>query len=198
MKLSLGIFLFLLANSAFAQSVNLGFNSTQSGRNVTLVYEKQVKQHEFSFGIGYNFNKGDYQNYGYKKSLYATTAAQRINLNFTYQRYIFDNLGCIKPFVFYDFQAKYAPSKTDFPDIFYIDSSGDRIYSENIKSFGPFAWLENNIGIGFTADITDKFYLKQKFGGGVMFILGEENQLGNKPYYSELSTLLNFSVGMRL
>lgn len=200
MKLSLGIFLLLLANSAFSQSVNIGFNSTHSGRNVTAVYEKQVKQHEFSFGIGYNINRyiePDNQYNFYKKRLFATNTVGHINLNFTYQRYVFSNLTCIKPFVFYDLQAKYSSTRNQFPYIVTIAPDGGLIYTEHTVAFGPFTWLENNIGIGFTADITDKFYLKQKFGAGMVFILGEQ-QVPGQNFNWEFSTLLSFSVGMRL
>lgn len=201
MKYLSGIILLLLSTTAFSQSINVGFNSTHSGRNVTVQFEKQFKKHEFSIGLGYNINKyahPDNQNYIYKKRFYASNAAEHLNLNLTYQRYVLPNLDCIKPFLFYDFQGRYGSTHNDLTG--WVSSTGDggRVYTEHMASFGPFAWLENNIGIGFTADITDRFYLKQKFGGGAMLIVGSDKQLPGDGVEWELSTLIHFSVGMRL
>lgn len=201
MKTIIAPFFLLLASTAFSQSISIGFNVTQSGRNVTAVYAKQVKLHEFSFGIGYNINRyahPDNQFNLYKKRLYATNVLEHINLNFGYQHSIFNALKCVKPFLFFDFQAKYAPTRNKFPDRVTVNSEGELIYTKAVATFGPYTWLENNVGIGFTANITDKFYIKQKFGAGIMLILGTDEHLPSKYVKSGISTLLNFSLGMRL
>lgn len=195
-----------------AQSINIGFNSTHAGRNLTGQYETAKGKNEFSFGIGFNINKiahNDDQNNFYKKRLYATETLNYLNLNFTYQRYIFsDKVKSIEPFVFYDLQAKYSTTRNRLILPYEYDSSlvvsnpeQGILYREYIEYFGPFLWLENNVGIGFKAMLTEKFYIKQRFGVGVNLILGHDDQILYRRFSWfdwEFSTLMHLSIGMKI
>jgi hypothetical protein len=195
-----------------SQSVNLAFNSTRAGRNVTVQYELVKENHEWSFGLGVNINKmahNDDQGNVYKKRMFATEPLHYLNLNATYQRYIFTGLkGCIKPFVFYDVQAKYSPTRNRFflpvgidSTNFQNDPEGSILYKEFIRSYGPFFWLENNIGIGFKAQITEQWYIKQRFGVGLMFTIGDDDLLADRidsRVNWEFAELLHFGVGMNI
>lgn len=201
----------LLSHASFSQSILLGYNSTASGRNLTVQYEIARKSHEFSMGLGYNINRyahPDDQSNFYKKRLYATEPYHHVNLNLTYQRYILTKkVKGIRPFLFYDLQAKYSTTMSRFVLPFRYDPSlvvnkpeEGILYRETVNYFGPFTWIENNIGIGFTADLTDKIYIKQRFGVGTHFILGYDDRIGHKLFswfYWEFATLMHFSVGYR-
>lgn len=216
MKYFISSILILFPFYLFSQSLNFGFNSTHSGRNVTLAYEKQWKNHEFSFGVGYNVNKlahNDDQFNFYKKRLFATDPEHHLNIAFTYQRYVLAKIKNIKPFVFYDLQLKYSTTRNRFFLPYTYDSTlvANRpeegiLYREYIENFGPFTWVEQNIGIGFIADLTHRIYLKQRFGVGVDLILGYEDKILDKRNFEnsrfewfdwEFSTLMQFSVGYR-
>lgn len=205
------VFFFLIFQDLAAQSIDIGFNSTHSGRNITAQYELLKGKNEFSFGLGININKlaqNDDQNNFYKKRLFATEVAHYLNLNFTYQRYILSNkIRNIEPFVFYDLQAKYSTTRSRlilphaFDSTLVVNKPEQGIlYRETIENFGPFAWLENNIGIGFKAMITERLYIKQRFGVGVDLILGYDDQILYRRFSWfdwEFSTLMQFSVGYK-
>lgn len=217
MKTIISCLLIMTSSFLFSQSLNFGFNSTHSGRNVTLLFEQRIKNHEFSFGLGYNINKlahNDDQGNIYKKRLYATKPVQHLNLELAYQRYVFPQMKSIKPFIFYDIQIKYSTTRNRFFFGYTYDSTlvvnrpeDGILYREYIRYYGPFTWVEQHIGIGFEADLTDRIYLKQRFGVGVDFILGYEDSLANKRktvngryewFDWEFSTLMHFSIGYRL
>ncbi len=195
-----------------AQMLNIGFNSTDAGRNITVQYEKKMIQNEYSFGLGVNINMyghPDNQNNFYRKRLYATKWHHYFNADFTYQMYIFnEKTTAVKPFVFYDLQAKYSTTRNQMVLPYTYDSTlvvnrpeDGILYRERIEYFGPFWWLENNIGIGFTADITDRIYIKQRIGMGVDLILGYDDQIVPKLFTWwgwEFSGLIHTSIGIRL
>jgi hypothetical protein len=210
--LFLTVFSLIVSYSSYSQSVNLSFNSTRAGRNVTVQYEFVKENHEWSFGLGVNINKmahNDDQGNVYKKRMFATEPLHHLNLNATYQRYIFPKLkGCIKPFIFYDLQAKYSPTRNRFflpvgidSTNFQNDPEGSILYKEFIRSYGPFLWLENNIGIGFKAQITERWYVKQRFGVGLMFTIGDDDLLADRidsRVNWEFAELLHFGIGMNI
>src|SRR5690554_1149745 len=204
------IFLFLVYQHLPGQGINIAFNSTASGRNLTGQYETTKGKNEFSFGVGVNLNnlrQIEIHDDIYRKKLFATKPHHHINLNFTYQRYVFvDKVKCLEPFLFYDLQAKHAVAAhlTNYVDYDSTLVAGRLeegiVYMEFMEYFGPFFWIENNIGIGFKTMLTENLYIKQRFGVGVNFILGYEYKLSPAVYKWfdwEFSSLLHFSVGYR-
>lgn len=202
----------LVSYNSYCQGLNLAFNSTRAGRNVTVQYEFEKQNHEWSFGLGVNINKrahNDDQGNVYKKRMFATEPLHYLNFNATYQRYIFTKLkGCLKPFVFYDLQAKYSTTRNRFffpvgidSTNFQNDPDGSILYKEFIRSYGPFLWLESNIGIGFKARLTDLWYIKQRFGVGLVSIIGDDDLLADRidsKVVWEFAELLHFGVGINI
>jgi len=127
-------------------------------------------------------------------------AFQHLNFNFSYQRFILKNTKSIRPFAFYDVQAKHAhtrgtvsftPSTEQNPTA--MDGDG-YVYSPD-----PFTWVEQTIGLGFTADLTERFYLKQRFGVGINLMFADQtaNSSNRTAPTWEFGSLLSFGVGMR-
>ncbi len=173
----------VLSISIYSQDLGVNYNSTGSGRNITLNYTRNIVHNGISLGIGYNINsikQPDDQGNIYYKRLYATKPYQHLNFNLSYQHDIFYNLEHIKPFIFYDLQVKYSTTRSsmylpyDYDSTYLNTPNPDDgiLYKNYIPYFGPFTWIENSIGIGFKVDITDRFYLKQRFGAGIFFIYG--------------------------
>lgn len=211
MKVPLTFILFyIICDWLPAQSVNLGFNSTDSGRNVSLQYENSQGSSEFSYGLCINinnFHQIEMRSDLYRKKLYATKGYHFVGLNFTYHRYIsIAEKSCLIPFIFYDSQTKYSTAAF-LSTIVEYDSTLVQTRPEQgivgrqvLDYFGPFFWFENNIGIGFRAMLTDRFYIKQRFGLGVNLILGHDDQILYRRFSWldwEFSTLIHFSVGYR-
>jgi|TARA_B110000908_G_scaffold59966_1_gene72844 hypothetical protein len=208
MKLSPIIFLLLLSSFAYSQNIGLQYYSTKSGRNITLTFSKTINKSLIGLGLGYNINsmkQPDDQNNVYHKRLFATKPIQHLNFNFFYNRKVLNQLKNIQPFVFYDFQLKHSTTRTrsflphsyDSTETYNKPEEGI-LYKEYIENFGPFTWLENNIGVGFEVNIYNKLYLNQKAGFGATFIFGPEPKLLKTRAVMELNFFLSIGINYKL
>lgn len=177
------IILSIFSLSLYSQDLGINYNSTGAGRNITVNYIKNISHNAISIGIGYNINiirQPDDEANIYYKRLYATKPIHYLNFNLSYQHDIFNNLKNIKPFIFYDLQVKYSTTRSSMYipynyDSTYLNTPNPEdgiLYKNYIAYFGPYTWIENSIGIGFKVDISDRFYLQQRFGAGIHFIYG--------------------------
>jgi len=203
------IFLSFIINHLQAQtSLQASFNSTFSGRNISLLLTKSIKEkHEIGAGLRvnlYNLNGNlahtDDQNNTFKKRLYMTEPLHYFGLTGFYHRNIFRKWNSVKPFVFYDLQVTYSTTRNRMLLPYTYDTNGDVLYKEYIEFFGPFTWVEQHIGIGFKANLFNNFFLTQKVGFGSTFILGYDKKLLSK-YFDwfdwNFSGLLNVGIGYR-
>ena len=175
------------------------FNSIGSGRSINLLASGQVKnRHEFGGGLRFNINKyahNDDQHNVYKKRMYATKPLHYFGVEGFYHIHLLQKLPHIDFFAFYDIQFVYSTTGSRF-----------LCYESVMGHFGPFTWIEQNIGIGFTVDIWKNFFLIQRLGGGTRFILGKdpppnENKkvwLPYKPPFEwECGYVLSVGIGYR-
>lgn len=199
------LFAFFHIAVSFAQSdLYLNFNSTYSGRNLSFTYSKYVlDRNEFGVGLRYNINSiahPDDQNNTYKKRLYATEAYQHIGAELFYNRRVLTSLSFINPFLFYNLQLSYSTTRNRMFLPYSYDSSGDVLYKELIEIFGPYFWVEQNIGIGYKVNLNGNWYIQHKLGFGTSFILGYEEKLVNK-YFNwftwEFGYLISVGIGYR-
>lgn len=179
-KFHLILFVFL-ANTTFAQTdIISAFNSTHSGRSIVLLGSKTINgKHEIGIGLRYNINKiahNDDQNNVFLKRQYATNFLQHWGIESFYHYYLFDKLNAVKPFLFYDLQLSYSETRNRmFLPAMEHEELGT-LYKEVIEFFGPFTWVEQCVGMGFKAEITEQFLLYQKMGFGTTFILGKDEK----------------------
>lgn len=179
MKQLLFYFLFFCSININAQTeLATTFNSTHSGRNIALSISKTYSsKNEFGGGVRYNLGMlamPDDQNNVFYKRLYPSEFYQNWGIIGYYHRYILKKWEYVRPFLFYDIQATYSTTRnrTLTPTGYAVD--GHNLYVEYIDRWGPFTWIEQNIGIGFKADLTDRFFIMQKIGFGNCFILGKD------------------------
>ncbi|HNW68897.1 MAG TPA: hypothetical protein PKI01_00730 [Bacteroidales bacterium] len=194
----------LLLNLQAQTQIFSGFNSTHSGRSITLVVSKTfANRHEFGGGLRFNINKlahPDDQNNVYLKRLYATKPLHYFGIETFYHFYFFKKWAHVKPFVFYDLQATYSTTRNRMFLPYTYTTNGIVLYKEYIELFGPFTWVEQNIGLGFKVDLFNNFFLHEKIGLGTAFILGYDDMLLNKTFNWfawEFSPLLNVGIGYR-
>lgn len=175
------------------------FNSTASGRNISICYSKLIKdKNEIGGGMRININsitQHDDQSNIYHKRLYASNFLQHFGLQLFYHRYFFEK-WTVKPFVFYDYQMAYSTTRTSMYIPHTYDINGDILYKNFIEYFGPFLWIEQSVGVGFKVKVFGSFYLVQQFGLTVMFILGEEDQLPQREFEFPLEFGQIISVGI--
>jgi hypothetical protein len=199
-------FFFLSVN---AQNVSLNYYSTGAGKNITLAYSKEIKTMEFGIGLGCNINsikQPDDQPNIYYKRLFATKPLHFLNFNLYYNQYIFNRFDQFKPYIFYDFQMKYSTTRSNMYIIDRIDSTiissdpaDQYLYRNYTEYFGPFLWIENNLGLGMKINITEKLYISQKIGLGIHFIIGEEPKLfmNKNSMLWEFHDFYAFTVGFK-
>jgi len=200
------LLLCLSTSYVFAQTdIVVAYNSNHSGRNASLTASKFLSgRHELGFGLRFNFNKfahPDDQNNTFKKRLYATKPLHHLGLEGFYHLYLFSKLKNIKPFIFYDMQITHSPTRNRSLLPYSSLSDGTVLYKEHINNFGPFTWLEQNIGIGFRANITSNCFIQQKIGYGTSFIMGYDDMLLGKIFNWfdwEFGYLINVGIGYRL
>ncbi len=163
---------------------------------------------EFGIGLGCNINsikQPDDQNNIFYKRLFATDIVHFLNLNLFYNQYVFNKFDQFKPYIFYDFQMKYSTTRTSMYIIDRIDSTiissdpaDQYLYRNYIEYFGPFLWIENTLGIGMKIMINEHFFITQKFGIGVHFIIGDEPKLFKQNFEWEFHDFFSFSIGYKL
>lgn len=189
MRIIFILLIILLGFSSFAQTELVSaFNSTASGRNVSLLISKTKNSHEFGGGIRYNIGKlampDDQENLYYKR-LYPSTLGQHFGLQTFYNYYILKNWEHLKPFLFFDLQGTYSTTRNRY------------FGQQKATRYGPFTWLEQYIGIGFKVDLPNNFFVTQKIGGGGMLIFGEDETLLKESADWEFGGLINVGIGYR-
>jgi hypothetical protein len=162
-------------------ALSFSFNATESGRNVAIDYSKMFKaKHEIGAGLRININsitQPDDQGNIFYKRLYALNFYQFFGLHLYYHRLVFEKWQCVKPYLFYDLQLAASTTRSSAYVPFSYDTNGDVLYKNYIEYFGPFIWIDQNIGIGFKAKLFKSLYLFENFGLGMTLIIGEDKTL---------------------
>ncbi len=190
--------------NVFGQEIGIDYFSTGAGENITVNYTQNIRHNGFTIGLGCNLNsikQSDDQNNIYYKRLYATKPIHYLNINASYQRYVFNHLEHIHFFAFYNFQMKYSTTRTrmyipyTYDTTLVVNAPEDGILYKNVvEYFGPFFWLENSIGIGTKVNITDKLAIQQKIGGGIHLIIGDDIKLFKPTTEWEFIGLINIGL----
>ncbi len=175
-----------------------------AGRSITLGISKPIKYNfEFGGGIRVNLNRiahNDDQGKVFYKRLFATEPLHYFGIQGYINKNILRRWEKLEPFIFYDVQATYSTTRNRFFLPFTYWTDGTVLYKEHLRFWGPFTWLEQNIGIGFKANLFGNWFFHQKVGVGMTFVLGYEEELAVKlfnPFDWEIGMLLNVGVGYR-
>ena len=213
MKKSLKKVVFVIVFTGFVQSsfaqirVCPVFNSIGSGRSINLLASGQIKnRHELGGGLRININKythNDDQDNMLKKRMYATKPLHFFGIEGFYQIHLLQKLQYIDFFTFYDIQVCYSTTGNRWT----FTTEKDPISGKYVMAhFGPFTWIEQNIGVGFTVDIWKNFFFVQRLGGGTRFVLGIDKPLSEtkdhlwqnkEPFTFEFGYLLSVGIGYR-
>ena len=167
-KIKIIVFIIVLAgfiqNSTAQVRVYPVFNSITSGRSINILASGQFKnRHELGGGLRININKyahNDDQSKIYFKRMYATKPLHYFGIDGFYHIHFLQKLQHIDFFAFYDIQVCYSTTGNRMP------------FESEMRHFGTFTWIEQNIGIGFSVDIWKNFFITQRLGAGTNFILG--------------------------
>ncbi|KAA3630284.1 MAG: hypothetical protein DWQ02_18170 [Bacteroidetes bacterium] len=166
--------LFLLGSfNAFSQTshIHLGAYTNNSGRNVVINFGWNFENSSLDLGVKYLFRNAPYDSAGhlYYRRFYPETFVEHWGLNFMYRYYfhlpkIDNNL-----FVFTNLQSTRAGVRNTI----FLSSNDQQSDTVVEYKFDNVCQLENNIGIGFRARVTEKLSMHLGCGGGVSLIFNE-------------------------
>ena len=155
----------------FAQDeITLAYNSVHIGRNVSLAYYRNIKQHAIIAGIKYQINSliQDNQNEIFKKRFYATDFYEHWGFVVGY-RYTLKRINFVKPFIFYEMQLTNSHTRNEFVFPVGVDQNGIVYYTKDIVYQGPTFALDNYVGFGLNIPIFGFLSITQKIGFGGVF-----------------------------
>lgn len=186
-------------------AVFFGFNNTDSGRSISASYMKEKEKFDWGIGLGMNIRRiaqPDNFNHTYRKRLYPYEPIHFIAYNAFYHKKIFRHLQSIQPFLFYDLQVRYSPTRTEtISEAGILDSVEQTyFYVKDVYKFGPYYWAENTFGIGFKFELTERLLFQQKVGMGINLIMGRDKYgfINHKPYLTwEAAHLFQFGLVYR-
>lgn len=172
MKLFTLVFLFLLISTSttFAQlDLELSYNDTHVGRNFNLLLKKNFKEGKHTLYGGLKYHIGnrihDNQNNTYWNRFYPRNFLQSIGLTVGYQRN-YNLLTKAKFFWFFD--SQFTSSGTYGVDYLPIYNS-EELYRRWVAIADEIKAQENNFGIGIKTDLSEKWSLIVRGGGGIVF-----------------------------
>lgn len=200
----------LLCQFTIAQSLIGGYNSTASGHSLSLDYNIKKNKSELGVGIGINLPvryQGDGINEYFGKKLYPVKSHEFIAIKTYFHQLIYE-MGNFRSYAFYDLQLRRSGARTQTYYGIGYDSTLVKnrpedgiIYVEGIDEYGPYFWIENTVGLGMDINISNNFFIRQKFGLGVTMIYGHDkgnisvNHFGRTHIYGFLAY---FGVGYKL
>jgi hypothetical protein len=174
----------LLAASVFSSTLfaqwqmqGVYVNSYIGTGGINLLAAKAVNRHQFGFGLRvnmYSLGHKDDQNKVYVKRLYPKKFYQNFGLAGYYQFNLFSKINPTKLFLFTDVQITHSTQRNRDITPHSTLPDGRVLYQEFTDWFGPFLWIENTIGVGVQVPIYKNWSLINKFGFGVMSIIGDK------------------------
>lgn len=194
------LILILAIHTANAQIDLIGsFNAVDVGRNVAVLGKKDFNDHSVLFGVKYHINSIVHDNINnvFRRRFYATNFWEHFGLELGYQYNFTLKEPNIRPFVFYDLQVTRSPTRNNMflPEIVY--DKDNILYKRHLVFFGPYTALENNIGIGLIANLTQKLFLYQKLGTGVSLFFGNDPKRLPRKYNWEFGYVISAGLGYR-
>lgn len=177
------------------------FNNSHTGFNHSLIVNKKLgDDYEVGAGLKININRyahPDNQNKVFYKRLYATTPIQFFGGELFVNKYFFEKIERVHPFLFYNVRLSY--SKTRNIGYYPYTFTNDRtvLYIRDDTNYGPFTWLEQYIGLGYKINFTETLFFMQKIGLGIDLIFGEDQVLDISNSAWEFCYIHSFGIGYR-
>ncbi|MCB0686959.1 MAG: hypothetical protein KDC53_10550 [Saprospiraceae bacterium] len=162
----------LHTNLAEAQNIcDISYQSTHTGRNVSVHYGYTLGRHNILLGLKYHINRTpiDNQNHVFYKRFRAMNFKEHIGLDLNYQ-FLFRNKSVSwRPLIFYNFQCTNTPIQRYGYTWRLLPGGGQRglVKTENISQ--PIRAIEHYIGLGFSYAISEQIKLIEKAGVGINF-----------------------------
>lgn len=171
--------------------VDLSLNYTLShpGRNIGIEVSGRVKQYnEFGGGIFVNLPQFGMPSPDavYRRKLQPVSGLDYLGFDVFYQRYFLTKLPHIQPYVFYNFQYT-CSSRKSYTGVSYSTPEITRNLS----------WIDQSVGVGFSATIFKGLYITQKIGLVVPLIVknGYKPEDYDKCTFDGLDFMVKVGIG---
>jgi hypothetical protein len=196
------IILLIMSFCAKAQiEITSFFNDSHTGINQSLIISKRLNnKYEVSGGLKININRfahPDNQGKIFYKRLYSTKPIHYIGGELMVNRYLFERINKVHPFLFYNIRLSYSTTRNIGYNPYGYSKYNEVLYIRYDTNFGPFTWLEQYVGLGYKIDFTESLFFMQKIGFGVDLIFGEEKSLNMTFPTWELCYIHSFGIGYR-
>lgn len=153
------------------------FNSSFSTINIVAGYVHKVGSNEFGLGIRRNISEVAHRDdleYPIKRRLFRRRGNEIENwgLHAFYQRNLPKYFTNLDLFFFYDFQITHSSAWFEWhlPTDIYVN--GNRAYRRIDERHGPYTWVEQTCGIGFSFNLSSNIKFIQRAGIGNAFVIG--------------------------
>ncbi len=194
------LFLFQVISTSAQYNITSSYNSVHIGRNANIGVAKNLGNHSIGIALKYGFNSVTANNYNeiFKKCFYAVNLVERFGFNLDYHYNFNLEKLAITPFVFYNFQFTNSHTKNKgYLPYTYDPITNIVLYEKYGEFFGPTIALENYVGIGYRVDITEKIYINNKIGFGLVSYFNVDNRIlgaGNWEFGRVFSIGIGYSL----
>ncbi len=200
--------LFVVCCSFAQNATTLSYNTSTLRESMIVGYSRTFHQaHEIEVGLRIHINNRvmpDDQESIYYRRMYASNFAQHFGLQLGYKWYFLPQLEHLHPFVFYELQAAYSTTRNH--GYTWTINVNDGTYiplEEYTENFGPFLWLQNTVGLGFSVDIWKSLFLFEKAGFNATEVIGKDEKIISDAYQrfpglvNEFGYLITAGIGYR-
>lgn len=184
--------------------IESNFNGMHTGWNQDFSLTYRINSLRLSIGPKYHYNfesafprpQADF----YKKAFWARSFSEHIGLNFCAD-YTFLDREHFSLYTNYNFQLTRSHIRHEnyyalYPLVPNPQSESDYAYEYHKNFIGPVWGFENNIGLGCRFHFSDRFYMNQKIGVGVLFYKNtDQNNIIISSKGWEASTMYSFGLG---
>lgn len=160
--------------------VGSDYNGSTYGTNLGISVGKQFESHFISLGLRINDAKSSTEPLE-NINVHPTNLKESLGFKINYKYFIKTNLA-VKPFVMFASEYTHCPIRADYLS----ELSSDSIINPNynfqyyigaVRLTDPYHIFDGRIGIGFTADITERFFFALYGGSGLTWMKYDEGDL---------------------
>jgi hypothetical protein len=199
----------LISPQSFSQTLGLQVTDNFKGKNATIFYEHVTKNKSIVYGGAiFHINEGVKNNlkqqYAYKKRFKANSTFEHFGLEIGYRKSI-KTFSC-NNILYVDFnsQATYLSidnylmlngqdiEGTGHP---YEGQLKENMYVKEDIVYGPVFSIENNVGISYYSQFTEKLNLTISIGSGTIYIKDTNNNVAGGSGFDWFTHRISLSIG---
>lgn len=185
--------LFIFPNTVFGRlsnTIELGYTRNYLSNSFNIIYNYSLKNKSNVY-LGIKFHKNNLNMIAHDASGrvfyqlgYSSKLTNSIGVNLGYQySFLSKKQSSYNPFIFNDMEISYLRIKSNRINILANDTLGFEFFTFDRSVSDPFLSFQNNIGIGSTFSLNQKYSLRMQIGIGILIA-----KFGNNFYYHSIGS----------